>query len=300
MRSLILGILASGWIGSNLLAVGLEPLIVPHNGSMADDEFVKVRCEPNGQTDYFYALGTMSLQEDGKAPRHVFNFEGVDISRCFYDKAADRWWLLSRKITLYRDPVNNALLRFWTNPVTGESLNVLHRTYDYQEFQIPKQVSTLDSGTSRVVSFDYNTYVPNPLADRPEYKAYAPYPFVQSSDAYKYIFPARTEGETIDPRTTVLSYSRSGPFEPWMKMGDRPGRVFLNYSGYRVLTFQDLPQELQDLISGRLPLFREAPACRLDLSIGTSWSRFEGQFKAYIAGDEFPLPAPLKEEACLN
>lgn len=295
MRHIILGILGV----ASSLAYGLEPVKVPSNSSMSDDEFVKVRCEPNGQTDYFYAVGTMSLQTDGQAPRHVFNFEGVDVSRCVYDQAQDRWWLLSRKITLYRDPQTNELLRTWTNPITQEKLNVLHRSYDYQEFQLPAEVPTLNSGTSRVVSFDYNAYAPNPLAEKPEYKDYAPQPFVQSSDSYKYIFPADLEAVASDPRSVVLSYSRSGPFEPWMKMGTLPGQLYLNYSGYRVLSFGELPANLQTLIDTRMPLFKEAPACRLDLSIGTSWSRFESQFKAYLAGDEFPLPAPLKAEACL-
>lgn len=296
MRHLVLGML--GMVSS--LAYSFVPVAVPHNGTMSDDEFVQVRCEADGQTDYFYALGIMSLQQEERAPAHTFNFEGVDISRCSYDAATDRWWLLSRKITLYKDPQTNELLRTWTNPLTGEKLNVLHRSYDYQEFPIPATIQTLDSGTSRVVSFDYNTYTPNPLAAKPEYKAYAPYPFVQSSDTYKYIFPVAPAGAPADPRSTILSYSRSGPFEPWMKMGEIKGHIFLNYSGYRVRTFAELPLSLQRLIDERMPLYREAPPCRLDLSIGTSWSRFESQFKAYIAGEEFPLPAPLQAEKCLE
>ncbi len=60
-----------------------------------------------------------------------------------------------------------------------------------------------------------------------------------------------------------------------------------------------LDPTIKAIIEERMPLFREAPSCRLDRSLATSWSRFEEQFDAYLRGEEFPLPAPMKDEPCL-
>jgi hypothetical protein len=57
---------------------------------------------------------------------------------------------------------------------------------------------------------------------------------------------------------------------------------------------------VKEQIEHHMPLFREAPVCRLQRSIATSWTRFEEEFDAYLRGEEFPLPAPIKDEPCLE
>jgi len=100
-------------------------------------------------------------------------------------------------------------------------------------------------------------------------------------------------------RSVALSYYRMGPWEPWMKMKGKPGFLVLNYTGSKTDVFEELYPTIKAIIEERMPLFREAPSCRLDRSIATSWSRFEEQFDAYLRGEEFPLPAPMKDEPCL-
>lgn len=74
----------------------------------------------------------------------------------------------------------------------------------------------------------------------------------------------------------------------------------LNYTGAKTDRFEYLHSAIKAQIENRLPLYREAPACRLKRSIATSWSRFEEEFDAYLRGEEFPLLAPMKEEQCLD
>ncbi|NJR19039.1 MAG: DUF1838 family protein [Calothrix sp. CSU_2_0] len=91
-----------------------------------------------------------------------------------------------------------------------------------------------------------------------------------------------------------------GPWEPWMKMKGKPGFLVLNYTGAKTSDFGILNPILKTLISERMPLYREAPAYRLDRAIATSWTRFEEQFDAYLRGEEFPLPAPIVDEPGLR
>lgn len=272
--------------------------------TITDEQFVKVRCSTDGRTHYFEATGAMYAQPmDNDEPLHLFDFLGVDISRCIKDEASSRWTLVSRKITLYLDRETGKILKSWQNPWTGETLNVLHRSYDYQEFQIPQKLIAYIAAGISYISLDFNAKLPNQLANNPKYADYSPEEYLRASDSYKFIFPTKMldDGEVSpsENRSVALSYYRMGPWEPWMKMKGKPGFLVLNYTGSKTDLFEELDPTIKAIIQERMPLFREAPSCRLDRSIATSWSRFEEQFDAYLRGEEFPLPAPIKDEPCL-
>ncbi|MCL1468874.1 DUF1838 family protein [Argonema galeatum] len=272
--------------------------------TITDEQFVKVRCSTDGRTHYLEATGAMYAQPmDDDEPLHLFDFLGVDISRCIKDEANSRWTLVSRKITLYLDRETGAILKSWQNPWTGETLNVLHRSYDYQEFQIPQKLIAYIASEISYISLDFNAKLPNELANNPKYADYSPEEYLRASDSYKFIFPTKmlddSEVSPSENRSVALSYYRMGPWEPWMKMKGKPGFLVLNYTGSKTDVFEELAPTIKTIIEERMPLFREAPSCRLDRSIATSWSRFEEQFDAYLQGEEFPLPAPMKDELCL-
>jgi len=270
--------------------------------TITDEQFVKIRCSSDGKTYYFEATGSMYAQPmDCDEPVHLFNFLGVDISRCIKEQTTSRWILVSRKFSLYLDPQTDQLLKQWQNPWTGETLNVIHRSYDYQEFQIPPQLGAYIAPVVSFISLDFNLKLPNPFATKPKFADYSPEQYIQSSDSYKFIFPTAmlNNGADNPPNSdsaVTMSYYRMGPWEPWMKMKGKPGFLVLNYTATKTDIFEQLHTDIKTQIEQRLPLFREAPTCRLKRSIATSWSRFEEEFDAYLRGEEFPLPAPIKDE----
>ncbi|MFE1747338.1 DUF1838 family protein [Coleofasciculus sp. H7-2] len=273
--------------------------------TITDEQFVKVRCSSDSKTHYFPATGAMYAHPiDNDEPVHLFDFLGVDISRCIQDNSTSRWTLVSRKITLYLDPKTGEILKSWKNPWSGETLNIMHRSYDYQEFQIPQQIDAQITPAISSVSLDFNMKLPNPLATNPKFADYSPEKYVQSSDSYKFIFPTKMLSDeplsASDNRAVTLSYYRMGPWEPWMKMKGKPGFLVLNYTGTKTDVFEEIPLALKEQIEHRMPLFREAPTCRIQRSIATSWSRFDEQFDAYLRGEEFPLPAPIIDEPCIE
>lgn len=265
------------------------------NTTISDTEFVALRCQDNAQTTYFLSHGKTTLNFDDRPAIHAFDIVGVDISRCIFDKESQSWKLLSRKVSLYLDPKNGKVIKNWTNPITGEALNVLHRSYDYQEFTIPKLISALSEQNTTSVSLNSSFRLQNPYANDPRLAQYSPEETIQATDAYKF-FGSKRKGSYRDVH---LSYFRTGTFEPWMKMGGKAGKVVLSYIGKRVDGFASLPDVLKTLISDRMPQFREAPSCLLERSSASSWTRFEGILDELEAGVEFPLPAPLTKETCL-
>ncbi|MBD1894647.1 DUF1838 family protein [Coleofasciculus sp. FACHB-129] len=85
--------------------------------TITDEQFVKLRCSSDSKTHYFPATGAMYAHPiDNDQPVHLFDFLGVDISRCIQDNSTSRWTLVSRKITLYLDPKTGEILKSWKNP----------------------------------------------------------------------------------------------------------------------------------------------------------------------------------------
>merc|ERR1711871_1901475 len=97
---------------------------------------------------------------------------------------------------------------------------------------------------------------------------------------------------------TWFSWERTSQWLPWMKMGDRPGTLFASTTGSRVSSLNDLPKFIQKDISDRLPLYAQAPHCMQDIPDSTSWTYFSDHFAEYLAGDQFPVPAPNVSVPC--
>jgi hypothetical protein len=56
--------------------------------TITDEQFVKMRCSADSRTHYFEATGAMYAQPlDGDEPLQLFDFLGVDISRCIQDNS---------------------------------------------------------------------------------------------------------------------------------------------------------------------------------------------------------------------
>lgn len=85
----------------------------------------------------------------------------------------------------------------------------MHRSYDYQEFEIPQQIKAHIAPEISSVSLDINLKLPNPLAKNPKFAEHSPEEFIQSSDSYKFIFPTKMLSDetltSIDNRAVALS-----------------------------------------------------------------------------------------------
>lgn len=140
-----------------------------------------------------------------------------------------------------------------------------------------------------------NLFYPNPLYNDTALRPYADYKYYEGSELFKFFAPLQ---EVQDPKasyapTLHFSWTRISQWLPFMKMNGRPGSMMFTASGSRT-TFEELPQWLQDDINNRIPLYRHAPRCMLDLPDSTSWTYFKDHFESYLRGDQFPVPVSKK------
>jgi len=84
-----------------------------------------------------------------------------------------------------------------------------------------------------------------------------------------------------------------------MKMGALEGYMLYSCTGGTVAGIDNLPQYMRDDIENRLPLFKHAPKCVLDMPDETSWTYFGKHFDDYLKGGvQFPVPAPEEDFPC--
>jgi hypothetical protein len=180
---------------------------------------------------------------------------------------------------------------------TGETQNVVHVANDPVQFVYgdAKSPYILQGGDYATFSNTVNLFYPNPLYTNETLRPYANYKNYEGSELFKFFTP---EYEVLNSTATFaptmhFSWTRISQWLPFMKMNGRPGSMMFTASGSRT-TFENLPQWLQDDINNRIPLYRHAPRCMLDLPDSTSWTYFKEHFQNYLNGDQFPVPVSAK------
>jgi hypothetical protein len=178
-------------------------------------------------------------------PKAVVRWEGIELSR--HQKVAeDRYRLHGHNLSFPRDLVSGEFVDEVLNPVTKKKVAV------------PPMALTSDPGMIRspagVISLDKPS-----LAPRPDYKVLRREGDFVKVDAIR--VPPDTWPVTFletgyeaspaalfdDPKLKWLPSDVSGayvfPYPKWMDMGDAPGHMFATWSGYKLRSVDELPEE---------------------------------------------------------
>ena len=262
---------------------------------LGTEEFRSLRCTAHGTgTVYFAGEGEIHARGGEGVDGLLFRVVGVDIARCLQD-VEGRWWLLSRELTFYLDPVTREVLHRWTNPVTKESLPVMHNANPYQAMPLAPRIAAVRDGGVTTLALDIRSRIPNPEFGRPKFADHLPWPVFDSFESYAFTFVKGSKGEGSKAH---LRFNRVGPWLPWMKLGNRAGDLIYTLTAYKTESYDALPTVLRDAMEMRVPLYQEAPTCILQGQATNSWMLFPQRFHSYLAGETFPLPAPLASDAC--
>ncbi|MBM3382810.1 MAG: DUF1838 domain-containing protein [Betaproteobacteria bacterium] len=274
--------------------------------ALTAEEFMKVRCHPDGSPAYTEWTGSVTTSGVGaERARTLFKIVGFNVARCYRD-AAGRWMVSSRELTYYLDPVSGEVLYTWKNPWTNESVPVVHIANDLVQQPIPAEmmIPVESLGATSIIRIDVPLSYPNPLAGDARFYEYSPESYYKAHESFSYVV-ATEDLQRINSIGTVdnvqVSWTRLSPWMPWMKMKGATGAVVFNALVRKVRNFSDLPELIRNEVSEHLPLYQDAPRCivagRTNVS---SWTYFKDNFASYQAGLRFPRPAPLSlaEQEC--
>lgn len=255
----------------------------------AAQDWVRVRADLAGETTFMVWQGAIYSFVPQEPHRHLFNIIGMSTARCLPHPDAG-WYFLSRELTFYLDPKTNTICHRWHNPWTGEVVTVIPVANDPVQGLFRREVPAQVRAKTTTFEFDLFPYYENPLAADPRLREYSPQAFYQAVELFKLTVATADlkaqQSSTI--REVQLSWSRMGPWLPWMKMGDRPGYLIYSASGQKAFSVAELPPLLQEQLQ-RLPHYCEAPTTYREGADMTSWLYFQQHFEAYLAGLPFPV-----------
>lgn len=274
--------------------LGLAVAAKSQSGTATAEQFIKMRCNTEKATDTILAWsGTSYSIEEQKQQKELFGLYGINLARCWYDEAAGSWMFTSRELQYYLDLDTNLPLYKFQNPWTGETNNVVHVANDPVQFVYGNADAPYEVQGGKFATFTntVNLFYPNPLYGNSTFKPYSWQKGYEGSELFKFFVPLdELENSTATYTPSMhFSWSRISQWLPFMKMDGREGSMLFTATGSRV-EFEDLPSWLQKDITNRLPLYRHAPRCMLDLPDSTSWSYFGEHFSEYLNGDQFPAP----------
>jgi Protein of unknown function (DUF1838) len=239
------------------------------------DAFIKLRGNMSGADTIADWKVTVFIVEPGKRALPVMRLDGFNVGRAIKKEDGSYQWL-SREVAYYRDLKNGQVLDKWSNPVTGKTNDVVHVLNDpvngafaADRMNLPWEVR----GEDVFMKMDIPLAYPNALqpADYPE-ESTGPTYF--ASEHFLYFAKTR---DFDDPKLTSIpvtyAWTRTGPWLPWMKMGQRPGYVLYTGQGKKLKSAAELDAVVREHTEKNYPLYMKAPD-KLVTPNETSWTYY--------------------------
>jgi hypothetical protein len=266
---------------TGMLALSLGAMAAPKldlsNPQQLLDAYIRSTGDVSGRPSVSYGIGTVYAVVPGAKPRALFRLEVVGVGR--YMKLPDGYQRLHREIGFYTDLKTGAILTRWFNPYLEREVEVLPIQNDpvNRKFVVGEGATYRHSAVGDDVVFyrEVPLRYPNPL-DRANYPLHSSGDFYEAMEMFQN-FVKRSDLE--NPRLTSVpstgSWSRIGPWLPWMEMGQHEG--FLTYHS-RSFKPRDglagIPSELRAHIERTAPKFLTAPD-GIEGPDETSWTFFK-------------------------
>jgi hypothetical protein len=266
-------------------------------------DFMRVRCSLDGEDAFYEWQGKVYSMVPGERARHIFNVIGMSAAICEQSEEDGSWDIITREVQLYQDPKTLKVIHRWVNPWTNETVPVIHVANNPVQNRLPNMILKVDYA-NKMVTFnqDLPLIYPNVLFGKDQFQDYGDGKYYQAVEMFKFHVPAKelkmNASNIYSIDDVIISWSRVGPWLPWMKMKKVEGYLVYSATGAKVKNFNKLSPVLQDEINERLPLYKKAPKCWLKKKNETSWTYFITYFDNYIKGDRFPISAPFEKDIC--
>lgn len=276
---------ADGWryallVGLMLCLVGPARALDLSDPGELVEAYIKTVGDTSGKPSFTYAQVVVMAMRPGERGQKLFNLEVVGASR--YLPIEGGYQRLHREVGLYTDLETGAVMDRWFNGYLDREVDVIHIQNDPVNFTY---TVAGQSGPRRILVNDFGDTVAfhrEVLLRYPSALTRADYPLHSAGDWYEaaelfnsYASRADLENPAITSAPAHGSWSRVGPWLPWMEMADAPG--FLLYHGRDTKLMggiAELPARLRTYIQDKLPKYLEAPA-RFEEPNETSWTYFK-------------------------
>ena len=254
------------------------------------DAYVKTVGDTSGEELVVYAQSTVFAFTPGQRGTPILGMEIVGVKR--YERIEGGWQRVQREIAFYTDLATGEILKRWENPWLQREVRVVPVLNDpvNRRHVIDAQgggwgISYMEVGDDIIFHREVPLRYPNPLP-------FAQYPLHSRGDWYEAMelfnnFVRRRDLE--DPNLTSApatgSWSRIGPWLPWMEMGNREGWLVYHGRMVKLGGVEDLPGHVLEAIRSDHPEYLRAPEGWSEPS-ETSWTFYKKLLDGEIDPDD--------------
>jgi len=219
-------------------------------------------------------------------PRAILRMQGYNAGRLIARPDGGHAWV-TREVSYYQDLATGEIIERWTNPLNGQSVCVVQVANDpvsnvfppasndrpnpFAAFRLAGDVATL--------RWDIPLAYPNALQPG-EHTEESTGPTYLASEHFTF-FANAADVLSDAQRSTPTHYSwfRTGPWLPWMKMGQAPGYLIYSGHGRKYGSFDELPARVREYTLRHFPAFATAPDAYYQPN-ETSWTYYAKLKKA--------------------
>lgn len=246
----------------------------------------RIQCSmKDGEPTVYWFHGEAFSRVPGERDRKLFNVQGMNIRACQTVKDEKRgtgWRLVSRELLFYTDLKTGELLRTWTNPWTGATVNVVQTANDpvnqrpvfpYDAEGKPTEWRGTLSGRTWWNTITVPLFYLNPLSG--DYQKYVGGMY-HATEMFNFMgnLDELVNDKVANPSVEV-GWVRLATWLPWMENGDRTGLVYIHAAGRKLDSFDQLPPVMLKAIETEYPEYRTPPPLDDARPNETSWTYFK-------------------------
>ncbi len=234
----------------------------------------------------------------GEKDKHLFGVLGTNVRHCLVveDERRGRGYRsVSREIMVYFDPATGEIADEWENPWTGQVIEPIHVAndpvnmrsirYERNDDGSPAEASRRFRRYGDVVasSAEVPLFYRNPLGGEFQQYVGGMYHAMEIFNSF-YAADRMLDSEVVSVGDSYLAWNRVAQWLPWLEMGDRPGVMIFNATGFSTFDKSRVPDKLRRILDDRYPDYWTPPPLDDDRANETSWTVFRKHLESRPTG----------------
>ena len=240
------------------------------------------------KTRYGVFEGRAYSRVPGEKDRHLFDVLGINVRHCSVaedDTRGRGFRSVSREIMVYMDPETGEILDTWRNPWTDNDVEVIHVANDPVNMRAVRYERNADGdydierslriyGDTAASSGEVPLFYRNPLGGDHQQYVGGMYHAMEMFNSF-YSAARLLDNGSRSIGDSHLAWSRVAQWLPWLEMGDRPGIMIFNATGFSTFDKSKVPAKLVEILDTRYPLYWTPPPLDDQRPNETSWTVFK-------------------------
>jgi hypothetical protein len=240
--------------------------------------------ETDGEPVFWTFNGEAYSRRMGEKDQMLFKVAGYNVRTCGAINDPEKgkgFRSVSRELLLYVDPKTGKTLSKWTNPWSGETVDVLHVANDpvSGDFFLkgrdgqPIKWGAQTLGDHWFLTSTIPLFYPNPLGGAYQSEVGGVY---RATEMFNFMGDLKSLTEPGFKTADVnVGWVRHSDWLPWMKMSGREGFIYFHTAGRKMMSFDDMPQVVKDEVAKHYPEYRNPPPPSDRRPNVTSWSYYK-------------------------